>query len=128
MTYLLLALSVLIHAALSKLAARLYRHTQLRWSHALVFALMLCTLLGAGAIASHLVASQMLPFIGMVLGIIIQLSLGGWYFGGRAQTANGEPLGFKRAALLSLITFGLILAIGILAAVAALLIGRVSQA
>jgi hypothetical protein len=112
-----LALLPGVYAVLVKLAAFLLRQTQLSWKHALLFGLIALLVAAIGALANR-AAGQVLPalFVGLV-GIAVQLVLGGWYFGPRARTASGEPVGFSRGMLLSLVAFGIVFAVGVALAV-----------
>ena len=112
-----LMLVPVLYAALVKLAALLLARTKLRWSHALVFGL-LGTLLGAGAALANKATGSVVPTAGAILiGLALQLTLGGWYFGPRAFNATGNPVRFKGGVVLSLLAFVLVLVVGVLPAV-----------
>ena len=49
----------------------------------------------------------------VVFSLSIQLALGGWYLGPRAKTRDGVPVAFKGGALLSLLAYLIIIAVGI---------------
>jgi hypothetical protein len=50
--------------------------------------------------------------------MVIQVGIGAWYLAPRARTAAGERQGTQGAAMLALIAYGLIAALGLLAGVA----------
>ena len=112
-----LLLVPVFYALLVKFAAFLVRRTQLSWKNALVFGLLTLAVALVGALANR-ITGQLLPvFLVGLLGIAIQLAVGGWYLGPRATTSLGEQLGFGRGVVLSLATFGIVFVVGILLAV-----------
>lgn len=106
-----------LYALLVKLAAVLLRRTKLSWKHAFLFGL-LALVVGAIGTFGNLALGHTLPalLVGIV-GIAIQLSLGGWYFGPRAKNKEGEPIGFTRGMLLSLIALGIVFVVGVVSAI-----------
>jgi hypothetical protein len=115
--FLPLLLTPLLFALLAKAAAFLFRRTQLRWLHALVFGILLLVVGGTGTIANRLAGMPLPAAISLLLGLLAVLLVGGWYLGPRAKTAEGVPLQFKGGALLALVTYGLVFALGIIPAV-----------
>ena len=112
-----LALVVIFYAALTKLAARIFRRTQLSWKHAFVFG-ALATLIGTlGAVVNQGLGGVLPLPVALALGLGIQLCLGGWYLGTRARTGSGEPLAFKGGVLLSLVAYCIIFVVGVVAGV-----------
>ena len=104
-----LILLVAIYAGFVKLAARLYRRTNLSWKFAFGFgglatliALVGTVLKGTLPVAAVLVAG---------LGLIV--ASGGWFLASRATDPVGLPVGFKVAAVLSAIAVGVATALGI---------------
>ena len=112
-----LAFMPLLFALLVKVAAFLLRRTTLSWKHALVFGL-LALAVGAIGTVTNLASGRVLPpLLTGLVGIAIQVAVGGWYFGPRARTTANEPVGFVRGMLLSLIAFGIVFVLGVVAAV-----------
>ncbi|KQV60832.1 hypothetical protein ASC95_05240 [Pelomonas sp. Root1217] len=111
-----LLLVPLLYAVLVKLAARLLRRMQLSWKHALLFGLIALVVGAIGTVANQSTGRVLPALVAGLLGVAIQLVVGGWYLGPRARTASGELIGFGRGALLSLVAFGIVFAIGIAAA------------
>jgi hypothetical protein len=119
--FLPLLLAPLLYALFAKLGAFLFRRTQLRWLHAIVFG-VLVLLVGGVSAATNRMAGKPLPIAAaLLLGLAILLLLGGWYLGPRAKTADGSPLRFKGGLMLSLVIYGLFLAVGLVAVLLPLL-------
>jgi hypothetical protein len=114
--FLPLVFSFVLFALLAKFAARLYRSSKLSWKHALVYGLLVMFIGGAGAFVNILGGTVLGLLLGLFLGLTLQLALGGWYLGSRAFLPSGESLGFKAGALIAAMTFGIIFAIGVFAA------------
>ena len=117
------AFTVFAYVACIKLAARLFRRTQLSWKHALLFGVLLFVVLFAvGGLVRWLN-----PVPGPVLASVVflavdlaaQLAVGGWFLGPRAKTGAGAPVEFKGGVLRALIAYGLVFFLS-LAATAAL--------
>jgi hypothetical protein len=116
-TLLPLALMICTYAVLVKLAAFLFRRTNLKWKHALVFC-VLVVVVGGGAAFLNQVSGRMVPLlVAIPVGVALQLALEGWYFGPRATTISGAPLEFKGGVLISLVAYAMVFAIGVLAAI-----------
>jgi len=106
-----LSLSLALLTAMFKLAARLYRHTQLSWAGAFTYVLLLtvCTVL-LGALG--LVSGAHIPFPFTIPAVFaMHVLLGGWYLGRYAKDRNGMELTFPHGALLGLIGIGLSLVV-----------------
>jgi hypothetical protein len=117
-----LVFTILAYVVCIKLAARLFRRTQLSWKHALPFGVLLFVVLFVvGALVRWLN-----PVPGPVLASVVflavdlaaQLAVGGWFLGPRARTRAGAPVGFKGGLLLSLLAYGLVFILSIAATVA----------
>lgn len=114
------AFTIFAYVACIKLAARLFRRTQLSWTHAWFFGVVLFAVLftvgalvrlqplASGPLLSHLVY--------LAADLAAQLAFGGWFLGSRAKTTVGTPVAFKGGALLSLIAYGLVFSFSIAAA------------
>lgn len=114
------AFTVLAYVACIKLAARLFRRTQLSWTYAWFFGVALFAVLftvgalvrlqplASGPPLSHLVY--------LAADLAAQLAFGGWFLGPRAKTTVGTPVAFKGGALLSLIAYGLVFSFSVAAA------------
>jgi hypothetical protein len=95
-------------AVYAKLAARIFRRSLLSWRDSFLFALLLGLLTIAGR-ASSIAFGHSLPIaLGLLVGVAINLLLGGWFFSARATDRQGQVLGWGRGMLLSLILFGLL--------------------
>ncbi|OFA04556.1 hypothetical protein [Duganella sp. HH101] len=75
-------------------------------------------MLGAGTLLNRLSGNAIPLVVSIAAGMVIQIGIGAWYLAPRARTAGGEPLAAKGAAMLALIAYGLIAALGLLAALA----------
>ena len=111
--FLPLALMPFFYGAIVKLAAFLFRRTQLRWPHAIVYGLIVIVVGALGALLNRSSGFSLPLPAAIVCGLALQLSLGGWYFGSRATTSCGSSLHFKGGVMLSLIAYGIIIAVGI---------------
>jgi len=123
-----LALTAVLYAVLIKLAARLYRGSLLAWKHAFAFGALAMVVGGVGALLNFATGFILGPFLGMALGLTIQLALGGWYLGPRALASSGEAVAFKGGAAIAGIGVGMALAFGVLLAVLVPLLARGGQA
>jgi hypothetical protein len=112
-----LVFTILAYIACAKLAARLYRRTQLSWKHAAVFGVLLFfVLLAVGTCVRYLVSGPVsASLVDIATGLLAQLAVGAWFLGPRARTATGAPVGFTGGALLALITYGLVFVLAIAA-------------
>ncbi len=125
--FLPLVFSFVLFALLAKFAARLYRSSKLSWKHAFVYGLLVMFIGGAGAFVNILGGTVLGSLLGLFLGLTLQLALGGWYLGSRVILPNGEFLGFKGGGVIAVITFGIIFAIGLTAAVIVPLLFGISK-
>lgn len=111
-----LLLAVLLFGVFAKVAARILRRTQLGWSHALIFGLIVFVLGAIGAFANR-ATGQLLPLpVAVVAALLLQLSVGGWYLGPRATNTAGEPIAFRGGAMLSFVAYLLVVGFGVLCA------------
>lgn len=109
-----LLLSIALYTSLVKLAAFLYARALLSWRDACIFSLILLMVLGAGTLLNRLSGNAIPLLVSIVAGMVIQVGIGAWYLAPRARSAGGEPLAAKGAAMLALIAYGLIAALGLL--------------
>lgn len=123
-----LALALVLYTLLTKLAAKLYGSSRLSWKHAFSFGALAMLVGGLGALLNFASGFVLGPLLGVILGITIQLALSGWFLGSRALTPTGEAVAFKGGVLIAAIAFGIVFAIGIVAAVLVPLLGRGGQA
>ncbi|MFC3684669.1 hypothetical protein [Hydrogenophaga luteola] len=119
-----LLLICVFYALFIKLAARLYRGSRLSWKHAFAFGALVMLLGGAGAWLNQASGLPLGPLMGVVLSLALQLALGGWFLGPRALSENGKAVAFKGGALISAIAFGMVFALGVLAAILLPLLGN----
>ena len=117
-----------LYAALVKLAALLFRRTKLSWKHALLFALMAFLVGVAGTLLNKTTGSLLPVPLAALIGLSIQLALGGWYLGSRASTQQGAPLAFKGGVVLSLVVYLIVVLIGVTTAVVVPLMQQAGRA
>ena len=99
-------------ALLLKAAALILRRTKLAWKHALVLG-ALATVVGILAAMANLGSRTVIPaLLGALVGLALQLGLGGWYLKSRARRASGDLLGFAQGALLTSIAIGMAVVLG----------------
>jgi hypothetical protein len=104
-----LFLAPFLYAIVVKLAAFLFRRTILTWKHALIFG-VLAIVIGACGTATNYVSGRLLaPLLTVLLGVAIQIVLGGWYLGSRARISEELSVGFVRGMFLTLIAVGILL-------------------
>lgn len=106
-----LVFSVALMVSIVKLAARLYRRTQISWGKALIYVMLM--IVGAatlGLLGKVSGVAPPLPLL-VVVSVSFHTLLAGWYLGSRAQTMDGSQLTFPRGVVLALIAFGLLLAV-----------------
>jgi hypothetical protein len=112
-----LVLAVLLFGLFAKLAARILRRTNLTWSHALLFGVF-AFLLGAAGTLLNKFSGFTLPLpVAVLAALLLQLGFGGWYFGPRATNQAGMPVMFRGGVVLALITYLLVIVLGIMVAV-----------
>ena len=125
-----LAFTVLAYIACIKLAARLYRRTQLSWKHAAVFGVVLfLVLLAIGTCVRWLnLVSGPVPssLLDIATGLGAQLAVGAWFLGPRARTTAGAPVAFKGGALLALIAYVLVFSLSTATALLLPLLARLA--
>jgi len=126
--FLPLLLAPLLYALLVKAAAFLFRRTQLSWLHAIVFGILVLLVGGTGAILNKAAGFPLPMALSLLLGLAAILLLGGWYLGPRAKSANGFALQFKGGVLLSLVAYGLVFVLGVVAALLIPLLQHAAQA
>jgi len=106
-----LLLAPVLYAALVKIAALILRRIQLSWKHALLFGL-LAMAVGAVTTFANFATGRIVPVpLAVLLGVAIQLAIGGWYLKDRAQLASGAPIGLVRGALLPLVAIAIVFAV-----------------
>lgn len=93
-----------------KLAARLFRRTVVTWKHSFLFVLLLCALTIAKVASGLNFSTAFPPAIALILGFLVTIIVGGWFFSSRATTSAGTLLGWSGALQLTALTYGLSLA------------------
>lgn len=96
-------------AAYAKLGAHIL-HRTLSWRDSSLFALLLAGVAIAGSVTFTAFDFSLPIALGVVVGLAINLLLGGWFFGTRAADTQGLLLGWSRGMALSVITFALLAA------------------
>ena len=126
LSFIPLLLSIALYTSIVKLAAFLYKRSRLGWRDACIFSLILLMVLGAGTLFNRLSGNVVPLAVSIAAGMVIQVGIGAWYLTPRVRTQDGEPIGTKGAAMLSLIAYALIASLGLLAGVAmmSLQVGR----
>lgn len=119
-----LAFTFVLYAVLIKLAARLYRRSLLPWKHAFAFGALAMLVGGLGALLNYASGFVLGPLLSVLLGLAVQLALGGWYLGPRVLSLSGHPVAFKGGASIAAIGVGIVFALGVVAAVLVPLLGR----
>jgi hypothetical protein len=102
-----------IYVLYFKLAAALVR-ARISWAHAFVFAGLMLVLGIAVNVLPLTEASGVPAFVAPVLGVVLSVLLGGWFFSTRAVDAGGQTLGWLGASKLSALAIALLVATGIL--------------
>ena len=125
-----IAFTIFSYVVCVKLAAWLYRHTQLDWKHALIFGVVLFIVLFAVGAAVRSLSAGSDPvrqsLVDLATGLAAQLGLGAWWLGSRARTKAGVPLELKGGALLALMTYGLAFSFSFTATIALTFISRMA--
>lgn len=96
-------LVLVAYAGFVKLAARLYRKSQLPWKYAFGFAVLASV---AGALGSfvHSAAGAQLPLPAAAMASFgVQVVVGGWFLGPRSITPSGASVSFKGGAVIALV-------------------------
>lgn len=119
-----LALTVVLLAVLVKLASRLYRSARVSWPHAFGFSALSMGVGVLGTVLNVVSGVALGPLISGVLGLGLNMAVGGWFLGPRALSATGEPVGFKGGAALAALALGIVFVLGVVAAVLVPLLSR----
>jgi hypothetical protein len=106
--------TAVLGAALLKLAAFLFKRTQLRWKHAVVWGLVAGAVgLVFGTLANN-VPQPLVAASVYAAAVGVHVWFAGWFLGSRANRQNAEPLGFKGGVALAIIAMALMFVIAIL--------------
>jgi hypothetical protein len=98
------------YAGYLKLSAR-FRRFRVTWKHCFAFAYVVGALALLGKfMAPHAPLPGPLP---VVLAVVSQLAIGGWFFRERARSSDGHALGWRRASELVAVAMLLMLATGV---------------
>ena len=117
LTLLPLLLTFVVYAAFVKLASLLYGRSQLAWKHAFAFGAIGIVIGTLGTLLNALTGSALPLVLAAVLGVGVQVALGGWFLGPRVLSASGAPVAFKGGAIVAAIAVAIGLALGVLVAV-----------
>jgi hypothetical protein len=110
--FLPIVVMTVLYAAVVKLAARILRFSGVRWPHAFVFAILI-VVLSAAIRAGSMYGGVQLPAIpGLLLGVILHVALGAWFFRSRATNQDGTAAGWLGGAKLCALTVGFLLMMG----------------
>ncbi len=112
-----LAFTFILYGLLVKLATKLYRGSQMSWQDAFSFG-ALAMLVGAlGASLNFATGFLLSPKLSVILGVALQVALGGWFLGPRVIASSGEAVGSRGGAIVAAIAFAIAFALGVVAAV-----------
>ena len=104
-----ITLMLCVLAAFVKLAARLSRDVQVSWKHCFAYALIIVvSIIAVRALMAQLNLSVHLAF-GALFGLVMQISIGAWFFGIRAHSTAGVAIGWRGGARLSAVAFSILL-------------------
>lgn len=115
--YVPMLLSPLLLMCFFKLAARM-RRIALTWLDCALCALAL----GVASAAAQFSALMPGGYVGTVLGFLISVGAGAWYFHLRARRTDGQPLTWSDAVKMSALAFAMLSALALLAGGALLLV------
>ena len=103
------------YAVFCKLAAFLFRRTQLGWGHGFALAVLMLFVLYGTQGAMKLVAMQLpVPqIIAPIVSVLVAIAFGGWYLGSQARKADGQRVGWTAGVVITLIGFGLLICVGV---------------
>jgi hypothetical protein len=114
---------VLVYAGLLKFAAASILRWTSSWASAFIFSAIFIALQTAGVMLLRAFDLYLPLFFGILISLALQVAVGGWVLGAGGATASGEPLGFRRGALLALAASALLLVlVAALAALSALVV------
>ena len=104
----------ILNAAYIKLSGRILQQTFTSWKHSFIFSLAATLLTVMGKMVIFGVGVSIPPGLEIIIVFILQLVLGGWYFGARGVSKLGQPLGWSGGARLSALAFLLLVLTGVL--------------
>ena len=113
--FVIYAVACLLYAAYIKLSARLLRDSFVSWKHSMIFAVVIAvaTLFARmGTIVGD--TAMPLPWV-YIMGFVIYLAFGGWFFSSRGMTKEGRSFGWLGGIQLSGLAFLLFFVTGVLA-------------
>ena len=111
----IIAVSLLLgmYAAVLRLVAWFLSITRVSWLYGIQFGLLLLviSLLERGVIV---VLGLALPIpLALLYGFLLHTAVGAWFFKDRAETAAGEPIGWRGGAKLAATTFAVFLVVAV---------------
>jgi hypothetical protein len=110
--FLPIVIMTVLYASFIKLAGRILRFSGVTWLHAFLFAILI-VVLSAAIRAGSMYGDVQLPAIpGLVLGVILHVALGAWFFRSRATNQDGTAAGWLGGAKLCALAVGFILMLG----------------
>jgi len=103
------AVSVALASCAIRVSARLLR-ARVRWSHAMLFGLIIFAL----SLAGQGVSARSGVVLGAGLGLLLELAIGAWFFSERGRHAStGEAIGWVRGGVLVGLAQAMMAAVGI---------------
>lgn len=107
-----LLLGTLFVGLLAKLVIRLARRYTLSWRAAFAYG-ALVTAAGVAGLLLRFFSGVVVPgLLGAAIAVLFHGLMGGWFLGTRVKDGDGQAIGLWRGALLGLLVFGAVLAIG----------------
>lgn len=105
------------YAACARLAGWLLGRVRVRWKHGYAYFALTAAISLAFRLLSGSVKALPVPVpVALALGLATQIGVGAWFFGARATGADDQPIGARRALLLSALAgaFLMLILVGLL--------------
>ncbi len=99
-------------ASCFKLSAYVLRRRVVSWKQCFTFAFILVLIGIVGNVVINLGGITMPPVIGTILAFAVKIGLGTWFFSHRATYANGQQLGLRGGAEVTVLSLVFMAAIG----------------
>ena len=96
-----------LHAVYIKVSGRILRGV-VSWKHSFIFALAMTVLTLIGRMAASAGGKSVPLTVVLPFGFVLSLVLGGWFFGSRGASLQGQPLGLLGGLQLSALAYVLL--------------------
>ena len=100
-----IALMLCLFAALVKFAALILRRTRVSWKHSFIYVLMIFGIMIVIRMLFLFIHFSLPIAVSIALAFMFHVAIGGWFFARRATSSKGDPVGWRGGALLSAVTF-----------------------